>query len=727
LNNGTATVALDGGIGPFVFNWSHDANLNGPSASNLAPGDYQVEVTDMGIPCAQPFLLNYTITEFGPLPILFLSTDDTTPCIGDTIVVNGASNSTFAWTNPVPFQTSGNSAEFIVTPNFTGVQAIATNLCGPTTANLSISPVSSPDISILTNPVICQNSPFVLDASLTGNGLLTWTTPNGSVLNGTTANLGPAQLSQAGWYYATSTFSGCEPVLDSIEITVDELPIVNVASASICVGENVDITILPIENYTWPLLPGISQNNGGANATLSPTISTNYVVQNIHQCAVNINITVLPLPEPLISVSTLQGCSPLGVQFTDNTVEPLSFSWDFGDGQTSINESPFHVFAGTNSDTTYTVQLSITDNNGCVNQNNFFIQTMVPVDAQFTANPISQIYPDAVVDFTNVSTGSGTLSAVWLYENETSTNFNSASHTFSTWGNFTVSLIVENEWCNDTAVQEIVILPPAAIANFNFLDDGCPQSQFNFLSESIFAESVTWLFGDGNEGEGESTSHVYQSEGIYDVTLLAHGFDGITDTFTIANAVTIHPEPVAAFTIDEDYVFAEVDSAVFFNQSTGGTQYFWNFGNGNTSSAFEPTPYYALVGRYDISLTVSNNFGCQDQYIVPNGVTVVSDGFINFPSAFTPLSNGPTDGIYDRFAFDNNIFHPHSRSIKFYELEIFNKWGEMIFQTDDIKQGWDGYYQGQMVNEDIYVYKSKGQLFGGVPFEKSGTITLLLK
>jgi gliding motility-associated-like protein len=373
------------------------------------------------------------------------------------------------------------------------------------------------------------------------------------------------------------------------------------------------------------------------------------------------------------------------------------------------------------------VQLSITDNNGCVNQNNFFIQTMVPVDAEFTANPISQIYPDAMVDFTNVSTGSGTLSAVWLYENETSTNFNSASHTFSTWGNFTVSLIVENEWCNDTAVQEIVILPPAAIANFNFLDDGCPQSQFNFLSESIFAESVTWLFGDGNEGEGESTSHVYQSEGIYDVTLLAHGFDGITDTFTIANAVTIHPEPVAAFTIDEDYVFAEVDSAVFFNQSTGGTQYFWNFGNGNTSSAFEPTPYYALVGTYDISLTVTNNFGCQDQYFVSDGVTVVSDGFINFPSAFTPLSNGPTDGIYDRLAFDNNIFHPHSRSIKFYELEIFNKWGEMIFQTDDIKQGWDGYYQGQMVNEDIYVYKSKGQLFGGVPFEKSGTITLLLK
>lgn len=726
LDNGTATIALDGGIGPFQFDWSHDGNLNGPNATNLAPGNYQVEITDLGIPCAQPLNLDFTIIEQGPTPNINLFTNANNPCSGDTIKVWAISDSPYEWSFPTPANIIGDTAFFTIGNNF-AVTATATNLCGPSEVSLNISSVSSPNVNINTPPIICAQSNLVLNASLSGFGFVTWETPNGSILNGLNVNLGPSNLTQSGWYYASSSFGGCEPQLDSVQITIVDVPTTNISAATICLGQTVNVEITPAGNYNWNLLEGADLSNNGSNAILSPTVNSTYIVSDNNNCSVTIQIQLLPLPEPLTTVSTLQGCAPLSVQFTDNTIQPLSFQWNFGDGGTSVNESPFHIFSGGNADTVYFVSLTVTDNNGCSSSSGFFIQTMLPAVANFAANPISQIYPNATVDFSNLSSGSGNLNSIWTFENESNNNFTNVNHTFSTWGEFEVQLVTSNEWCSDTTFQTISILPPAAIAAFSFQDSGCPGSQFTFTSESIFAESVTWVFPDSTQGSGESITHQFDETGSYNITLLAHGFDGVTDTFTIENAVTIHPLPVALFVIEEQSVFAVVDSAVFHNQSTGANSYVWNFGNGNSSTEFEPTPHFDLVGNYDITLTVTNEFGCQDQYKINNGVIVTSDGFIQFPSAFSPLVQGATDGSYDRFAFDNNIFHPHSRSVQFYELSIFNKWGELLFSTDNVKQGWDGYYQGQMVTEDTYVFKSKGQLFGGVPFEKSGTVTLLLK
>ncbi len=726
MDNGTASVVIDGGEGPFDFNWSHDAALNGPNASNLAPGDYSVEVTDLGIACAEPLHLNFTITEFGPLPTLSLFSNNANPCDGETVMVWYESNGSVTWNNPAPISINGDSAFFVINESMV-IDVTATNFCGNTNASIPIVPLPTPNINITADPIICAGSPFILSSTINGLGIAQWTTPNGSNLNGLNINLGAANASMSGWYYVSTSFGACPPKTDSLEITVAGVPTANINNASICLGQSVEVIISPAANYSWNLLEGVTISNNGSNALAAPTINTQYVVTDDNGCSVNFSINLLPLPEPLTSVSTLQGCAPLQVQFTDNTPTPLTFLWNFGDGQTSINESPSHLFEGGNDDTTYFVQLTVTDNNGCSNSSGFFIQTMTPTLADFIANPVSQIYPNATVDFTNNSTGSGTLSAQWIIENQVNNIFNSVSHTFPTWGDFEVSLIITNEWCDDTATQTITILPPAAIANFNFSDDGCPGSTFTFTSESTFAQNITWLFGDGNQGTGESVTHTYSTTGHYDVTLIALGYDGVNDTMVITNAVTIHPTPTAAFAVQFGYLSAEVDSAVFNNISLGASQFLWNFGNGNTSTLFEPNPYYDLIGTYDVSLLVTNIYGCTDETSISNAITVVSDGFIEFPNAFSPLTQGPTDGAYDRFSFENNIFHPHFRSVSNYELEIFNKWGELLFRSDNIKIGWDGYYQGSIVGEDTFVYRSKGTLYGGIPFEKSGTITLLLK
>jgi gliding motility-associated-like protein len=437
---------------------------------------------------------------------------------------------------------------------------------------------------------------------------------------------------------------------------------------------------------------------------------------------------MLPVPTPQINISTLQGCGPLAVQFTDNNPEILNFAWNFGDGGTSIFESPQHTFdAATSGDTTYQVVLNMTNGSGCTTTSYFAIQVMEPIVASFTATPMTQLFPSVNVAVSNSSTGSGTLTADWQFENVHYNAWSNVAHDFTTWGEFPIALAVSNEWCSDTAIVEINITPPPPVAFFEQEADGCPGLQVEFVSNSEYAQSVTWLFGDGNSGTGQIIQHSYLESGLYSVSCIAHGFDGTNDTLTLENIITIYSNPNVSFVIIDNPISAVIDSAVFNNLSQGAASYQWNFGNGETSSLFEPLPYFDLVGTYTITLTGTSNQGCVSTFTIADGLTVTTDGFIEMPTAFTPQTDGPTDGSYNKYSFDNNNFHPHYRSVSEYSLEIFNKWGEMIFRSEDPKLGWDGYYQGEMCREDVYVWKVEGKLFGGVPFEDQGTLTLLIK
>jgi PKD repeat protein len=352
---------------------------------------------------------------------------------------------------------------------------------------------------------------------------------------------------------------------------------------------------------------------------------------------------------------------------------------------------------------------------------------MTPAIAAFSANPISQIFPNSTVSVNNESSGSGTLSSTWLWQNNTSQEWQPGQLSFDTWGEFEISLVTQNQWCSDTANQNIQIIPPAPTASFDLEFEGCPGSTFSFSHTSIYAQSVEWIFGDGDTIVADSPSHTYLNTGIYDVTLLAHGFDGTTDTARINDAIEIFPTPDAYFNILENTVAAVVDSAVFINLTTGANEYLWSFGNGETSNAFEPFSYYQLVGQYPVILTATNAYGCVDTYQHPIGITVTTDGFIDMPNAFSPTQLSSADGAYIKYDFSNNIFHPHFRSISEFEMSVFNKWGELLFLTTDVWKGWNGFYQGQLCPEDVYIYSCKGKFYGGVDFETKGTVTLLIK
>ena len=101
------------------------------------------------------------------------------------------------------------------------------------------------------------------------------------------------------------------------------------------------------------------------------------------------------------------------------------------------------------------------------------------------------------------------------------------------------------------------------------------------------------------------------------------------------------------------------------------------------------------------------------------------EGELVFPNAFTPNDLGPSDGSYEPDQLNNDIFFPIQKGVQEYKLQIFNRWGELIFQSEDVNIGWDGYYRGELCKQDVYVWKVRALFSDGEEIEKAGDVTLL--
>ena len=183
----------------------------------------------------------------------------------------------------------------------------------------------------------------------------------------------------------------------------------------------------------------------------------------------------------------------------------------------------------------------------------------------------------------------------------------------------------------------------------------------------------------------------------------------------------LYPYPEAIFSTNLTQLSLPYDVLICQNNSTGAIKYKWDFGDGNTSTLKNPKNNYATIGEYQIQLIATSLQGCSDTAVK----TIITDADVVFPNAFTPNINGSTGGYYNIDNYDNDIFFPYTSGVIEYKLEIFNRWGELIFETEDIKQGWDGYYRKQICQVDVYVWKAYVKLNNGKIFNKSGDVTLL--
>jgi PKD repeat protein len=420
-----------------------------------------------------------------------------------------------------------------------------------------------------------------------------------------------------------------------------------------------------------------------------------------------------------------EGCTPMTGYFVNTSIRGYSYMWDFGDGLSTSLQDPSHVFYNfSDSDTSYLITLTSTSQYGCTDTTSGTINVYTQPEAEFTALPSHQVYPSATVNFDNL-TNAGSWSYSWdLDDGTTSTLEEPAPHTYSTWGEYNISLSVASAHCYDSVSHVIRIFPGPPIAGFDTVEAGCEPLTVQFRNTSLYGDSYLWEFDDGTSSSTEfEPVHTFTEAGIYNVKLTVTGEGGRDYAY---RQVEVYANPLVDFTVSPETVMLPDQAVQLYNLTEEGTTFLWDFGDGSTSTELNPQYLYSAVGVYTISLTAWTEHGCTARLIKPDAVTVLGKGLIVFPNAFEPDMSGPNGGYYKLNQPElNTVFHPNWEGVEEYHLSIYDRWGTLLYVSNDVMKGWDGYYQSKLCQQGVYVWKCEGTFSNGRPFILVGDVTLL--
>jgi len=255
------------------------------------------------------------------------------------------------------------------------------------------------------------------------------------------------------------------------------------------------------------------------------------------------------------------------------------------------------------------------------------------------------------------------------------------------------------------------------------VSEGCAPLRVHFVINSGSFDSCRWTFGDGGWSNKTNPDWIYDVEGEYRVSLHLFRHDGFQASSS--ELVKVFAKPRARFEISPQQAVIPDDRIRFLNYSSDAVRFRWDFGDGDTSVLFEPVHKYSIFNNYDVTLVAYSETGCTDSITVRNAFSD-SKYFIEFPNAFIPNTGGSTGGLYSSKSDEQaQVFHPVYSGVAEYRLKIFSKMGVLIFESNDINIGWDGYYKGQLCNPGVYIWKERGAFINGEPFVSMGDVTLL--
>ena len=332
-------------------------------------------------------------------------------------------------------------------------------------------------------------------------------------------------------------------------------------------------------------------------------------------------ITVYNTPTVDFSSSVTTGCFPLNVQFTDKSTPGsgtiTSRVWDFGDGTTSTDASPSHIYkvAGV-----FTITLKILNSNGCskIVSKPELINIQGGAKSDFSIGSITSCNPPAQVNFTNTSTGVGIISNEWLFGDGSTSTATNPSHTYTTAGSYTVSLMVKTQLgCVDTMTKTNIVTLGASKAALSGPDETCIGAPTKFLNASTPGAGTSfWTFGDGTTSTDVNPVKYFTTAGTYTVKLV-NGAEGCKDS--ASKQIRVLPKPVASFNVNSSLAGCAVPATVSFSSTANGAvRYEWNFGDSSTSDLPNPTHVYTSAGSYTVSLIVFSASGCSDTLVKPN-------------------------------------------------------------------------------------------------------------
>lgn len=697
IPSNTVYINASGGVGNYTYA-SVPTAITSSANVNVPQGTYTIAVGD-GNGCTTYTLFNVVLPP--PFQVTAFQTQSIT-CNGlsngsaSVAVQGGGGSYTFTWQ---PINQYGQTTWSLSAGVYT-VTVKSKNGCilSDTVQIFEPPPVVISNISA--SPALCGNANG--SATVTAGGGVGTLTYSWSTIPVQTTSVSTGLTGGLTYSVYVSDANNCT-VFDTITIPNPPVPIIVSTSYTmpLCYGGSdgsASVTFVsgvPPVSVNWqpgshPPLTTIGNLNAG---TYTVTITDN------NGCSTYTTINVIQPPALSLQVTPSHticyGRTGTVQAFPSGGTPPYTYNWnpavytDGGPNYPALTISSNYI-------------VNVTDANGCsIGPDTVKITVLPPLLATGMFTTVCEQQQPATIWANITSPGNG---GPYTYTWSTGATTPSITVTgiYPTQPN-TYTVII-SDGCsipNGTAVSTVSVYPlPKGYFTSDFIE-GCPPLNVFFSAVSNGqSDSYQWDFGNGNTGFGSPVASEYTAVGTYSVKLT------ITTQYgchidTIANPyITVHPKPVADFEPDryETSIFDPVFT--FTNLSVGATNYLWDFGApnqpNNQTTIMNPVHYYSQPGEYDVTLLSINEYGCEDR--TTKRLIVTPDFVLYIPDAFTPDGN-----------MTNDIFQPKGVGLLEtpYKMYIYDRWGEVIFTSENFFVGWDGRVKntGKMAEQGVYTYK----------------------
>lgn len=692
-NNGTATANATGSNAPFAYSWNSAPVQATATASNLTAGNYTCTITD-----SKSCISTVTLSISQPTSGVTLTT---TPANASCGAGNG-SITAFASGGNTPYTFAINGGAFSGNSSFTSLGAgvytvqVKDNTGCLSASQATITSSGAPTISV-NSGTICAGSSI----SLTASGALsyTWNPATGlSSGSGASVSASPATTTQ---YTVTGTDAGgCSGTATST-VVVSSGFILNVspASASICPGASATLSASGATSYTWS--PATSLNTGsGGTVIASPPASVTYTVTGDNSgCTGTNTVAVTVNPTPTISISPASSTLCAGTNTLLSASGAASYQWSPATGLSASSGAA--VTAGPANTSFYTI--TGTSSLGCTGTGT--AQVIV------VNNPVLQALstPTSICEGASANlSASGAAGYTWSPATTLSSSTGpvvTASPSVSTLYTLTGANTVGSVSCQSSTTVQVQVIPKINVT-ISASDSICIGNSTMLQAGGGNTYAWTPAAGLGNTS-ASGTSASPQVTTTYSVTVSNNGICPVTATVTLfVNPLPmVNGGPDTTINIDESYVLT----------GTGNGVMGWSAVDGSTLVCnYCPVVEVAPQNNSCYQLTATNSHGCVNHDEVC--ITVTKDWDIFIPNAFTPSG----DNL-------NEVFLPMGYGLAGFELNIYNRWGQRIFHSADMTQGWDGKFGGQLCEPGLYVYSILIKTLDGKSKTRTGHITLLTR
>ncbi|MEN9742507.1 MAG: hypothetical protein RLZZ65_312 [Bacteroidota bacterium] len=665
LTCSTTSIALIGSGGN-TYSWSNGttAIANSSTTNITAPGTYTLSVTGTN-GCVDTEIINISQNITPPVASITSNiANNTLNCNTTSITLTAGGGVSYSWSNGTASLGTTNSINVTSAGTYT-LTATGANGCTDT-ENITITSQANTIPTFNAIAPICAGTSFTLPTTS---------------LNGVVGTWSPAPNFNTTTTYSFTPNPGLCANPISFTVIVNPYPVISAQNDTICAGATGTITTQVSINggtYNWaPVL------NNQANLSLALSFTNSYqVIYTVAGCADTANASIIVKPVPQISVQNATICAGQFATISASANLPNgAFVWSNGSTSNSQTLSPS---ATTNYNVVYTLD-------GCSSVSTFATITVLPVPS---------------ISVTNQTVCAGDPAALTASANPSGTYFWGANgvsgtsvYTFTPTQNTQIPVYNVLNGCFSDTVYAQVNVTPLPISTFTSSSSGgCVPVTVTFTADENQNTSYTWYSNGQNIGAVNPFTYIFTTAGNYNISLTS-SLNGCSSSSYLSAPIIVDAYPVAAFEPSSD-LFTEPNQGLsFWNNSSNALNYFWDFGDGSTST--EVAPYHQFNNNeneaIEVSLVAASQLGCLDSI----SYTIDFDpGLVYYiPNTFTP------DG--DQF---NQVFKPiftYGIDTHDYLFEVFDRWGELIFESKNPAIGWDGTYSmnGNQCQNGTYIYR----------------------